>query len=136
LNLYQCLSEVFHQIIGRFDPHRQTNEPFCNPGMLPILARHPRMRRGGRPRDKRFDSAQTGCHNRQRRPSYEVIRLFSAALQLETQHTAEAFEQLARARVARVTLESGIVDTCDRGMAFEELGELERALVLKPDSQC
>ena len=51
-----------------------------------------------------------GAHDRDLRAVHELLGALGRALELEAQHAAEALEQLACTRVARMAVEAGIVD--------------------------
>ena len=72
----------------------------------------------GRAGEQRSTPPRLGAIDRDRRRLHEPLRGDRAALQLEAQHAAEAVEQLARPRVARVALEPGVVHPLDRAMCF------------------
>src|SRR2546429_18011 len=52
------------------------------------------------------------------------------ALELEAQYAAEAGEQAAGARMARMRLETGVIDARERRVAFEKPRDPERTVVL------
>ncbi len=63
------------------------------------------------------------------------FELLGGAAQLKAQHTAEAAEELAGARVARMALEAGVVHLRDGAVTLEKLRDAQRALILMTNAE-
>src|SRR5271154_3120232 len=131
----QRVLEILYQVVARFEAYRQPDESVTDSRACTFRGGQARVRSGCRPRDQSLDATETRRANRYRHAIHETLRRVEAARQLETQHAAEAVEQLARAQMIGVTFEPGIVHARDRAMLLEPARNLERALVLMPHAQ-
>src|ERR1700692_4053527 len=103
------LPEILDQVVGILDADRQSNEPIADPSTEALVARQPRVRCDCRTCDQRANAAEARGDRWQRHFLDELVGLLGGAAQLKAQHTAEAAEELAGARVARMALEAGAV---------------------------
>src|SRR6185295_1574542 len=88
-----------------------------------------------RTRDQGLDAAEADRLARDREVVDEAARRLLSPVELEAQHAAEAGEQLAGPRMARMALEPRIVDPPHPGSRRQESRDPQRALVLMAHPQ-
>src|SRR5881396_1387157 len=122
--------EILDEILGGFNSDGKPDQAIGNPEALPVCGRKAGVRRGCGSGNERFNASQTRGADRQSRPLDEALGFVNCALQFKTHDAAEAVEQLPRAVVSALALESGVVHLLDRRVSFQESGYRERALIL------
>src|SRR5580700_7776490 len=90
LSLAQRLLQILHEVLGRLDSHRQSQQPVADAEPQPLIARQARVRGGRRTREQRVHAAEARRNDRQAHARGELIGLRRAAVQLEAQQAAAA----------------------------------------------
>src|SRR6516165_7131871 len=126
----QRLAKVLEQILGRLDPDREAQKPVGDTEAQPFLTCESGVRSGRRAREQRLHAAKARRDGRDAHTMRELLGVTLAAAELETQHSAVAGKQPARARMPRMRFEAGIVHPCDRRVRREELRNALGAVVL------
>src|SRR5580658_2618690 len=81
-SLAQRLLQILHEVLGRLDAHRQSQQPVADAEPQPLIARQARVRGSRRTREQRVHAAEARRDDRQAHARGELLGLRRAAVQL------------------------------------------------------
>ena len=97
----------------RFDSDRNADQTIGDPGALPFLLRHHRVRSVKRDGGEAFDAAQRNAARDHLEPIVNLGGSGDAAFHFESQHESERFHVLACDVVIRMVREAWIMNSSD-----------------------
>jgi len=127
--------KIGDEVFGIFDAHGVANEGFGNPGGFALFRRGLDMAGcGGRTGDG-FDGAEICGEMGVAQARKKGFHCAESACDGEAEHAAKAAHLFAGERVIFMRLQPRIENLGDVGMGFEEVRNLERALILALDAK-
>lgn len=131
----QCLVQILDELLRGLDPDGHANEIIADSDGDSLLGCQSRVRRARGSCQQGLYTPQTRSDGGDRDAFEEFFGAVRGALQLKAQHPPKPFEQRSRARVPRVTFQTGVVHARNGRVALEKSRDLEGAAILMPYPQ-